>query len=303
MFRAAVQCKAGKDHNIGDKRLNRYSYTTTTMTSRIQQHTLRISASYFFISCLLLASSAGAFVISSKQIILNNNPSRSFTVAMSTNDNEEEGEMPVSGSFFNPVPPPSSEPTDSKPNDDMLIEDSTSSSLSAASISGTDMEMFQEIIKKTTLSREGGKGFSKTTSTTDHAAPTVIKTTDEKKSFVGIGKPLNDVQNPEYDENGYTLYADETTGEKKRVFEALVEYPSVFKMKIVGQDDEKESFAPEIVDIVAKSCGVELSMVKHSLRKNGKWTSVTVHAPVKSADMLYSLYENVDKNPRVKFKF
>eukprot|EP00984_Skeletonema_dohrnii_P027826 scaffold17504_cov82-Skeletonema_dohrnii-CCMP3373.AAC.1 len=41
-------------------------------------------------------------------------------------------------------------------------------------------------------------------------------------------------------------------------------------------------------------------MVKHSLRKNGKWTSVTVHAPVKSADMLYSLYENVDKNPRVK---
>mmetsp|Transcript_27110 Transcript_27110/g.46087 ORF Transcript_27110/g.46087 Transcript_27110/m.46087 type:complete len:275 (-) Transcript_27110:96-920(-) len=274
------------------------------MTSRIQQHTLRISASYFFISCLLLASSAGAFVISSKQIILNNNPSRSFTVAMSTNDSEEEGEMPVSGSFFNPVPPPSSEPTDSKPNDDMLIEDSTSSSLSAAaSISGTDMEMFQEIIKKTTLSREGGKGFSKTTSTTDHAAPTVIKTTDEKKSFVGIGKPLNDVQNPEYDENGYTLYADETTGEKKRVFEALVEYPSVFKMKIVGQDDEKESFAPEIVDIVAKSCGVELSMVKHSLRKNGKWTSVTVHAPVKSADMLYSLYENVDKNPRVKFKF
>jgi len=297
-----VQCKAWQGSQYRDRRINRYSYTTT-MTSRIQQHTLRISASYFFISCLLLASSAGAFTISSKQIILNNNPSRSFTVAMSTNDNEEEGEMPVSGSFFNPVPPPSSEPTDSKPNDDMLIEDSTSSSLSAASISGTDMEMFQEIIKKTTLSREGGKGFFKTTSTTDHAAPTVIKTTDEKKSFVGIGKPLNDVQNPEYDENGYTLYADETTGEKKRVFEALVEYPSVFKMKIVGQDDEKESFAPEIVDIVAKSCGVELSMVKHSLRKNGKWTSVTVHAPVKSADMLYSLYENVDKNPRVKFKF
>ena len=215
--------------------------------------------------------------------------------------------MPVSGSFFNPVPPPSSEPTDSKTNDDMLIEDSTSS-LSAASISGSDMEMFQEIIKKTTLSREGGKGFSKTTSTTDHAASTVIQTTGtdssgQKKSFVGIGKPLNDVQNPEYDENGYTLYADETTGEKKRVFEALVEYPSVFKMKIVGQDDEKESFAPEIVEIVAKSCGVELSMVKHSLRKNGKWTSVTVHAPVKNADMLYSLYENVDKNPRVKFKF
>ena len=30
---------------------------------------------------------------------------------------------------------------------------------------------------------------------------------------------------------------------------------------------------------------------------------MTVHAPVKNADMLYSLYENVDKDPRVKFKF
>jgi hypothetical protein len=28
-----------------------------------------------------------------------------------------------------------------------------------------------------------------------------------------------------------------------------------------------------------------------------------VHAPVENADMLYALYENVDKNPRVKFKF
>ncbi len=224
---------------------------------------------------------------------------------MSSNDNEEEKEIPVSGSFFNQVPPLSSEPTDSNTSDDDMLIDSSA----AASFSGDDMEMFQEIIKKTKLNRESsGKGFSKTTLTTDHAVSSVIQTTStdssgEKKSFVGIGKPLNDVQNPEYDENGYTLYADETTGEKKRVFEALVEYPSIFKMKIVGQDDEKESFAPEIVEIVAKSCGVEESMVKHTMRKNGKWTSVTVHAPVKSADMLYSLYANVDKNPRVKFKF
>ena len=225
---------------------------------------------------------------------------------MSTDD-DESGELPVSGSFFNQVPPPVEPTTESDNNDDNnnLIED-----ISASSISGqtADMDMFQQIIQKTTLSRGGGKGFSKTTSTTEHTASSIIKTTStdssgQQKSFVGIGKPLNDVQNPEYDENGYTLYADETTGEKKRVFEALVEYPSVFKMKIVGQDDEKESFAPEIVEVVAKSCGVEESMVKHTMRKNGKWTSVTVHAPVKSADMLYSLYENVDKNPRVKFKF
>lgn len=269
------------------------------MGVRNQQHqTLGVSFSYFFVCCLLLASSAGAFVVTSKQLRHNN----FFSIAMSANDKEED--EPISGSFFNPVPPPSAEPTDS--NEDVSIEES--SSFSAAPFSGDDSEMFQQIIEKTKLSKGGGKGFSKTTTTTDHAAPSVIQTTGtdssgQKKSFVGIGKPLNDVQNPEYDENGYTLYADETTGEKKRVFEALVEYPSVFKMKIVGQDDEKESFAPEIVEIVAKSCGVEESMVKHTMRKNGKWTSVTVHAPVKNADMLYSLYENVDKNPRVKFKF
>ena len=111
------ECGLGKDHK--DRRRTCYSYTMTSRT--IQQHTLRVSASCFFICCLLLASSTGAFVITSKQIL--NNPSRSLKVAMSTKDNEEEKETPVSGSFFNPIPPPSAEPTDSKTNDDMLIED------------------------------------------------------------------------------------------------------------------------------------------------------------------------------------
>ncbi|KAL7538875.1 hypothetical protein ACHAXR_008850 [Thalassiosira sp. AJA248-18] len=232
---------------------------------------------------------------------------------MSNDDsNEDDGELP-SGSFFNPVPPPKDE--SSADDKDDTIETTTPEISSKATplpptnqFAGEDMDMFQQIIQKTTLTKSSssssGKGFSRTTSTTDHATPSIIQTTDQnKKSFVGIGKPLNDVQNPEYDENGYTLYADETTGEKKRVFEALVEYPSIFKMKIVGKDEPEGSFTPEIVTVVAQSCGVERSMVKHSQRKNGKWTSVTVHAPVKSADMLYKLYENVDKDPRVKFKF
>jgi hypothetical protein len=42
----------------------------------------------------------------------------------------------------------------------------------------------------------------------------VIKTTTSKKTFVGIGKPMNDVTKPEFDDQGYTLYADEETGEK-----------------------------------------------------------------------------------------
>eukprot|EP00571_Detonula_confervacea_P017313 CAMPEP_0172298316 /NCGR_PEP_ID=MMETSP1058-20130122/1032_1 /TAXON_ID=83371 /ORGANISM="Detonula confervacea, Strain CCMP 353" /LENGTH=292 /DNA_ID=CAMNT_0013007583 /DNA_START=33 /DNA_END=911 /DNA_ORIENTATION=- len=229
--------------------------------------------------------------------------SRALPRAMSTDENNEKKEddvLPPAGSFFNAVPPPKEESSDD--NKDGAIENTTLES--SDTLGNNGMEMFDQIIQETTLSRSSsGKGFSKLTSTTDHVTSSVIQTTDEKKSFVGIGKPLNDVQNPEYDENGYTLYADETTGEKKRVFEALVEYPSVFKIKIVGKDDENETFAPEMVRVVAESCGVDASMVKHTKRMNGKWTSVTVHAPVKNADMLYNLYKDVDKDPRVKFKF
>lgn len=223
---------------------------------------------------------------------------------MSTDDSEEEEkELPVSGSFFNSVPPPKKEGESSSDDDDIEEGAIGSASLLESDFSGGDMEMFEQIIKKTQVSRSGGgKGFG---AAADFAAPSIIQTTaaDRKDSFVGIGKPLNDIQNPEYDENGYTLYADETTGEKKRVFEALVDYPSVFKMKIVGKDDPPGTFAPEMVSVVAESCGVDVSMVKNTQRKKGKWTSVTVHAPVKNADMLYQLYENVDKDPRVKFKF
>ncbi|KAL3784626.1 hypothetical protein ACHAW5_003427 [Stephanodiscus triporus] len=75
-------------------------------------------------------------------------------------------------------------------------------------------------------------------------------------------------------------------------------------MKIVGRDEDDEgAFAPEMVRLVARSCGVDASVVEHTERRNGKWTSVTVHAPVRDADMLYGLYESVDKDPRVKFKF
>lgn len=167
--------------------------------------------------------------------------------------------------------------------------------------------MFKRIIQNTKLSSSsssgGGGGFATTTLTTEQTMSSIIKDSNNG-SFVGIGKQLNDIRNPEYDENGYTLYADETTGVKRRVFEALVEYPSVFKVKIIGRDEIDESkFAPEMVNLVAKNCGVDISMVHHTERKAGKWTSVTIHAPVRDADMLYALYACVDKDPRVKFKF
>jgi len=72
-------------------------------------------------------------------------------------------------------------------------------------------------------------------------------------------------------------------------------------MKIIG--DPSGDFASQIVQVVAQTCEVSFEAVSYSERKYGKWISVTVEAPVINAEMLYRIYENVDKDPRVKFKF
>jgi len=218
-----------------------------------------------------------------------------------TNDNDEddkEEELPKAGSFFNEVSPPKEDES----NDTTIENEITSAQ--PVTFSGDDTDMFEQIIQQTKLNTGGG--FSKTTSTTNHvpSSPSIIQSPSDSSPFIGIGKPLNDIQNPETDSEGYTIYTDETTGEKSRVFEALIDYPNIFKMKIVGRDpDEPDKFTPDIVNTVATSCGVDISMVKYTEKTKGKWISVTVHAPVRDADMLYSLYESVDKDPRVKFKF
>jgi putative lipoic acid-binding regulatory protein len=155
------------------------------------------------------------------------------------------------------------------------------------------------------------KGFGKTSSSSSSVSsfsrtPTASLRVDvaTSRTYVGIGPAsVNDVTNPETDAQGYTLYQDERTGEKSRVFEALVDYPCLFTMKIVGANEG--SFVDDILDIVADTCNVETGRkdISHSVKHNGKWTSVTVQAPVHNAAMLYQLYENVDRDPRVKFKF
>lgn len=124
------------------------------------------------------------------------------------------------------------------------------------------------------------------------------------KSFIGIGPQdpvINDPTKPEFDDQGYTLYTDNATGKKSRVFEALVDYPCDFTMKIVGANEGL--FVEEIVAVVAEACESEPGLISYQTRAVGKWTSVTVQAPVKSSEMLYTLYEKIDLDPRVKFKF
>jgi len=216
----------------------------------------------------------------------------------------------VPGSFFNPVPDKeersSSSPSSrqKKNTDDSIGDDNIGDTNNEDKDDSWDFDRnISKILQKRrakpralTPSTLGGvptskaKGFGKTPP-------------PSKKPFIGIGppdtKPLNDINNPEYDDQGFTLYTNEQTGEKSRVFEALVDYPTVFKIKIVGANEG--TFVSDIVALVAENCGVE--EIKFTERRNGKWVSVTVHAPVENAEMLYVLYENIDRDPRVKFKF
>jgi len=222
----------------------------------------------------------------------------------------------VAGSFFNSVPPPGDDDNngDKEKNTDDITSAPPASSKEEINEAFDFDSGVAELMKKRSSkplasapSTLGGIPTAKATGfgkkSNDHK-PRIINTTkdkSDKESFVGIGKPLNDINNPEYDDQGYTLYTNEETGEQKRVFEALVDYPCEFTMKIVGLNEG--TFVAEIVDIVAESCVVSSSDIKHTERKNGKYVSVSVKAPVQSAEMLYALYENIDRDPRVKFKF
>ncbi|CAN0250142.1 unnamed protein product [Discosporangium mesarthrocarpum] len=90
---------------------------------------------------------------------------------------------------------------------------------------------------------------------------------------------------------------------KERAFEYLVEYPCEFEIKVIGMNEE--NFASDIAETVGNVCGVGKTKVRFSVRgtNSGRFCSVTVHAPVSNADMLYKCYEMIDQDPRVKFKF
>eukprot|EP00957_Ditylum_brightwellii_P118175 9013594-Ditylum_brightwellii.AAC.1 len=54
--------------------------------------------------------------------------------------------------------------------------------------------------------------------------------------------------------------------------------------------------------VMVDLCEVTINDVPYTKGGNGKWTSVTVQVLEKDADMIYTLCENVDWDPRVKFK-
>jgi len=81
----------------------------------------------------------------------------------------------------------------------------------------------------------------------------------------------------------------------------LVEFPCLFQLKVLGY--RQGEFVEDILDLIGATLGVNGRELKHSHRDKGKWRSITVAVPVDSAEQLYKVYEAIDTDPRVKFKF
>jgi putative lipoic acid-binding regulatory protein len=104
--------------------------------------------------------------------------------------------------------------------------------------------------------------------------------------------------------NGEIITGDSSDEEQStRVFEKLVDYPCNFQVKVIGL--KQGHFTTDIIDIVARVCGVASDQIKFTLRpsRSEKYLSISVECPVQNADMLYEVYGELDKDPRVKFKF
>mmetsp|Transcript_27065 Transcript_27065/g.83389 ORF Transcript_27065/g.83389 Transcript_27065/m.83389 type:complete len:141 (+) Transcript_27065:876-1298(+) len=85
-----------------------------------------------------------------------------------------------------------------------------------------------------------------------------------------------------------------------KVFEKLVEYPCDFTIKVIGKDDPE--FATDMVALLARVVEKPADGIEFSTAASGKGTylSVTIRAPVASADQLYQCYAVLRNDPRVR---
>lgn len=86
-----------------------------------------------------------------------------------------------------------------------------------------------------------------------------------------------------------------------RVFDELVDFPCVFTFKVIGM--AQGNFMGDIIDSVALALDTDKKFLKTSFRDRGKYRSITVKAPVNTANQIYDVYAAIDRDPRVKFKF
>jgi putative lipoic acid-binding regulatory protein len=250
---------------------------------------------------------------------------------MSSSEENANIDRPIAGSFFNQVPSTTANDDNNSPN-------------GSGAKNIVDPSLARIIDEKIPVAKVTGFGSKLPSSQGDNNNANILTALIKKKREQAQQRQenrlsKNDINNLQYDDKGYTLYSNEDTGEKTRVFDALVQYPCDFDIKIVGAKDG--TFVMEMIQLVAASCKccsfdaqvthdsiflkchllfpfvslmfcynqnqfqgeVTMDDIRWRERVNGKWTSITVTAPIKSSTMLYELYETIDRDSRVRFKF
>lgn len=81
--------------------------------------------------------------------------------------------------------------------------------------------------------------------------------------------------------------------EAKRAFDELVDFPCVFTFKVVGVNEGH--FLDDISAAVARVLDTQTQYVKTSFRDKGKYRSITLRAPVNTANQIYDVYAIIDK--------
>lgn len=91
------------------------------------------------------------------------------------------------------------------------------------------------------------------------------------------------------------------TGLKRRAIDELVEFPCVFRFKVVGV--ATEGFVEALLARVAKVLGRPVASTEHSVRRSahGRYESVTLDLPVQDGDAVYAIYEAISDDERVKY--
>lgn len=162
---------------------------------------------------------------------------------MSSSEDNANMDRPIAGSFFNQVPSTKNAANDTNAGTARNIVDPSLARIIDEKIPVAKVTGFGSKLPST----QGGNSNNANILTA-----LIKKKREQLQQRPEHMSSKNDINNLQYDEKGYTLYSNEETGERSRVFDALVQYPCDFDIKIVGATDG--TFVMEMIQLVAESC-------------------------------------------------
>lgn len=94
---------------------------------------------------------------------------------------------------------------------------------------------------------------------------------------------------------------DEYKNNDRNVFDDTIQFPAEFLIKIVGVNEP--SFLSDMLSTIAKCTGSSPTDIKHSVKETsgGKYVSISATPLFSDSAKLYSTYEEISKDNRVKF--